>query len=483
MKKAYLAIAIASLLLLTGCGKQAELISITSGDQQGYTQSYIISGSQNFSQQLYGTVVVEDMKNIMNSVGGTLTSIDCQPGKLVFSDTVIATVTPNENDPSIKNLYLQQASLEQQLSNLQDSYDMTEQNFDIQKETLYAQTENTQNVYGQDSADLQKIENSIQNFKDQQENTILDTLKKVRSNGGSTKNSSLYYDTYDQRNDIQDMSDDEFSQYLEDMADLSKKASTYASGDTLSSMFMWLSNGFRASKSAFDSLADTFISAQTAYENQHNNLWLTIDLADQQAQAIENNKQIQLNVLDSQMQSIQQTLDSLSNNVSEEQIYAGVDGIIKTKGAGEWNKVSPNTLLCQITPSDSNSLKIQAFSSNQIKKGQKVGIFSAGKFIMTGVILNELPYKDIVTQNYIYEIPHVTNLLKDQERVTIQLGKNVANNEVRIPLEYVQPKLEGNIVRRKQGTGVQDLQVVLWTINTNMIQVLSGLNMGDEIVR
>jgi len=35
------------------------------------------------------------------------------------------------------------------------------------------------------------------------------------------------------------------------------------------------------------------------------------------------------------MQSIQQTLDSLSNNVSEEQIYAGVDGIIKTKGAGE----------------------------------------------------------------------------------------------------------------------------------------------------
>jgi len=80
---------------------------------------------------------------------------------------------------------------------------------------------------------------------------------------------------------------------------------------------------------------------------------------------------------------------------------------------------------------------------------------------MTGVILNELPYKDIVTQNYIYEIPHVTNLLKDQERVTIQLEKNVANNEVRIPLEYVQPKLEGNIVRRKQGTGVQDLQVVL----------------------
>jgi chromosome segregation ATPase len=156
----------------------------------------------------------------------------------VTSDTIIASITPNEDDPSIKNLYLQQSSLEEQLANLQDTYDITEQNFDIQIETLSAQTENTQNVYDQDNADIQKLEDSIQNFKDQQENTINDAFKKIRTSGGNAKNLSLYDDLYDQRDEIQDITDDDFSQYLEDMANLTEKASKYASGDTFYSMFM-----------------------------------------------------------------------------------------------------------------------------------------------------------------------------------------------------------------------------------------------------
>jgi len=86
-------------------------------------------------------------------------------------------------------------------------------------------------------------------------------------------------------------------------------------------------------------LIGSYESAQNAYNNQHNNLGLSLDLVDQQEQAIENNKQIQLNVLDSQMQSIQQTLDSLANSVNGEEIYAGIEGTIKMKGAGEGNKV------------------------------------------------------------------------------------------------------------------------------------------------
>ena len=70
-------------------------------------------------------------------------------------------------------------------------------------------------------------------------------------------------------------------------------------------------------------------------------------------------------------------------------------------------------MLCQITPSDSNNRKLQFFSSQRIKKGQKIGIFSNDQFIMTAVVLYELPYKDPTTQNYIYEIPHISNALKD----------------------------------------------------------------------
>jgi len=81
----------------------------------------------------------------------------------------------------MKNLHLQQASLEAQLENLQATYDFTEQNFEFQKESLSAQVENNQNIYNQDSADLQKLENTIANFKSQQENVVSDALKKVRN--------------------------------------------------------------------------------------------------------------------------------------------------------------------------------------------------------------------------------------------------------------------------------------------------------------
>jgi|GEM_PF-5873043 len=69
-----------------------------------------------------------------------------------------------------------------------------------------------------------------------------------------------------------DMDDDEFSQYLEDMASLMKKAAGYASGEANYSMFMGLANAFRASKSSFDSLADSLVSAQNAYDTQHDTL-------------------------------------------------------------------------------------------------------------------------------------------------------------------------------------------------------------------
>ncbi|MBU0626684.1 hypothetical protein KKG31_07310 [Patescibacteria group bacterium] len=80
---------------------------------------------------------------------------------------------------------------------------------------------------------------------------------------------------------------------------------------------------------------------------------------------------------------------------------------------------------------------------------------------MTGIILYELPYKDTTTQNYIYEIPRITNALKDQERVVIQINQESQGNEIWIPLEYVQPRLEGNMVRRKNGEMIEDIAIQL----------------------
>ena len=482
MKKVYLAVAIASLLLLAGCGSVPTTLPATTDSTFSLGQTYTIWAQETSQENVYGIVVWDNLKNVFSNIGWFVTELNCQPGKKVTADTVIASITPNENDPTIKNLYLQQSSLEEQLENLEATYEMTEQNFDIQQETLSAQIENTQNTYNQDSADLQKLENSIQNFKDQQENTINDAFKKVRTSGGSTKNSNLYEDLYDQRDEIQDMSDDDFSQYLEDMASLMKKASSYASGDTLYSMFMWLSNGFRASKSTFDSLIDSYASVQNSYDTQHNNLWLTINFADEQAQALENNKQMQLNILDNQMQTIQQNLDSLSNSLNGEEITAWVDGVVKVKVVWADNKISPNTMICQIAPTDSTSKKIQIFSANKINIGQIVKLFNGDTLVGAAKIQYELPYRDPATQNYIYEIVDSNLKIKEGDRLTIQFFKKIDATEAWIPVNFVFAKLDGNYVRIQNWSWFIETKVELWDINGDLVKVSSWANLWQTIV-
>ncbi|MBU0626686.1 hypothetical protein KKG31_07300 [Patescibacteria group bacterium] len=182
MKKIIIIIALLlAVLVLVGCGKQEELLTIGE-TTQSYTQSYIIDGNKNASQQLYGTVMIEDIQNIMTSIGGTLSFLNCQEGKKVTADTLIAKITPNEENATIQNLRLQQELLETQLKNLKETYNMTEENFEIQKESLRAQTEHTQDIYDQNSPDLENLKNSIKNFKAQQETNINDALKKVREN-------------------------------------------------------------------------------------------------------------------------------------------------------------------------------------------------------------------------------------------------------------------------------------------------------------
>ncbi|MEI6773522.1 MAG: hypothetical protein WCL18_01490, partial [bacterium] len=56
----------------------------------------------------------------------------------------------------------------------------------------------------------------------------------------------------------------------------------------------------------------------------------------------------------------------LSNSLEGEILYAGVDGVVKMRAIGEDNKVSPNTLLCQISPNNPENLSLQIFSYQQL---------------------------------------------------------------------------------------------------------------------
>jgi hypothetical protein len=482
MKKLYITVSLLATLALAGCWTPAVELPATTETVFSLGETYTIWSETSTQKDVYGVIMGDNLRNIFSTIGGFATQVDCQPGKKVSANDLIAEVIPNQNDPAIKNLYIQQLSLKQQIENIDRTYEMTEQNFEIQKESLEAQTENNQDIYNQDSADLTKLERSIQNFKSQQINTINDSFKKIRTSGGNTDNSDLYDELYDQRNDIQDLSNEDFSQYLEDMAELNKKAAKYASGDTLYSMFMWLSNGFRASKSAFDTLTDGYTSAENAYDNQHNTLGTNLNLVDKQIQSIENNKQIQINTLNSQKASLQQMLDSLSNSLETEYIYAWVDGIIKAKLIWEDNKVGPNTMICQIVPNNSTNKKLQLYSANKLDIGQEIKIVNKDKVLAVKKIEYELPYKDSLTQNYIYEVTNLQFDIYEGDKINIQFSKKLDSKEVWIPISFIFSKLDGNYIRIKTGTWFAETKVEIWDINNKLVKITSGASLGQTII-
>jgi len=556
-----------ALLFVTGCGKQIDDTVISTGTVQWFTTSYTVWSSPSFQKALYGTVIADDIKNVLTNRWGILDYIDCQPGKEVYKDTIIAKITPNEDDVTYQNSAIQLSTLQEQVNNLTTIFSMTDDTLALQKSILQDQYDNNvmllnnlnkskdysaSSIQYQEqlldqqydslkiakTIDLDKMKTSILNAYKQYLVMIKDALKKVNdvftasAFSVSDKNTQLKQEVLSEysrlSNKISDtMTADQFSQYLSDMSDfmvlaassvnastpstsLPQSSSLWVSIDWLYTTFTTLASTFVWSKSAFDTLASSYDSVKNTYatqiksadinstnlenntakstalqlENQKASLQLAQKTLETQLTSADDNKQLQLASLKNQVLTLKQNIAILSNSLEGEILYADVDGIVKARVVGEDNKVAPNTMLCQIMPTSPWNLSLQVFSYTQLTVGNKVGIFNdQGKFLWTWILVYEYPYRDPATQNYIYEIPVLKSSLKENERVLVTSSQLADQNDIRIPLQYISPRLEGNLVRRKAWTTIQNIYVTLWNIDDSYVQILSGLNMWDEIVQ
>jgi len=91
---------------------------------------------------LYGTVIVDSIKNIVSNRGGMLDYINCQPGQSVSKNTIIAKIIPNTHDLTYQNSAIQLAILQEQLDNLTTIFSLTEDTLAIQQAILRDQYEN-----------------------------------------------------------------------------------------------------------------------------------------------------------------------------------------------------------------------------------------------------------------------------------------------------------------------------------------------------
>ncbi len=433
-----------------------------------------------------------------------------------------------------KNILQDQYDTNVQLfENLEKSEDYTNSSLDYQADLLDQQYDT---LTASKTLDLDKMKTSVSNTYKQSLIMIKDALKKVNDVFSSAlvisdKDPSLKQEvlsTYSHLNaKVSDtMTADEFSAYLLDISDLMalaaksiaattasaalpQSSNAWISIDGLYTTYTTLATTFMTTKSAFDTLASSYDSVKNTYnsqiktldtntdnfegnttkstalqlENQKANLQLAQKTLAHQLTSSADSQAIQLASLKNQVLTLKQNIAMLSNSLDGEILYAGVDGVVKMKAVGEDNKVSPNTLLCQISPTHPWNLSLQVFSYQQLPLWSKVDISNeAGQSLGTWILMYEYPYKDPATQNYIYEIPVISLPLKENERVLITSSQLADQDQVWIPLQYISPRLEGNLVSRKVGTWVQNIYVTLWNINDGYVQVLSGLNMGDEIV-
>jgi hypothetical protein len=95
-----------------------------------------------FQTTLYGTVIADSIKNIVSNRGGVLDYINCQPGKEVSRNTIIAKITPNEGDMTYQNSAIQLSVLQEQLHNLTTIFSLTEDTLAIQQTILRDQYDN-----------------------------------------------------------------------------------------------------------------------------------------------------------------------------------------------------------------------------------------------------------------------------------------------------------------------------------------------------
>ena len=224
-----------------------------------------------------------------------------------------------------------------------------------------------------------------------------------------------------------------------------------------------------------------------------------------QIESLKSQENIQIKQLDSQLSNLNTNLKNIITNLSIQNIYAGVDWKVKLKKIAEWNKVWPNSLLCQIIP-DKSSLKFQVYTNTLLDTQNWYVYFDVNWKEYKVKVISKLPYKDPVSQNNIYETDtkwevefqdwkkqfvDLQDILQEWDILDVQyknewweISLQKANQKIFIPLDYVVNKLTGYFVKKQINWNKIDIvKVQLWNVDWANVEILSWLKVGDVICK
>jgi len=228
-------------------------------------------------------------------------------------------------------------------------------------------------------------------------------------------------------------------------------------------------------------------------KSQITNLKTNVDNIISQINSLQEKEKIQINQLENQLNQLKTSLNQININLQEQNIYANVIWKIKSKNVSVWNKIWPNSLLCQIIP-DKAWLKIQVYTNKDLQIQDYI-LFKDGEKDCKAKIDLLLPYKDTLTLNNIYETENFAicnNKNIDISKIFSEwkiIDLNYTNNDnisknIKIPLDFVINKITGNYVKKVLSWWkIETVKINLENIDWYYAEIWSWIMIGDKICR
>ena len=438
------------------------------------------------------------------------------------------------------DLELQTKNLEKQLLNLKDQKKILENSKLNDNEKLISNISNIKNqIYNTSNDAMSQIDkvfgitatnryknDSFENFLSAKDTSLkndiekqFEALLKIQSNQIDNDALNIY---------MQNLSD-----LLNLASDATKKSATSSSFtqtqiDTYDALFLWLSNNILTLKTNFETLTKSLqtttntydsqisilsnsiqsitINLQNLKDNQTENNLLNLDInitnlksainglenqltaTNNQVSSMGESKNAQQKQFDNQILSIKQSINSINLLLAEEKLFAIWWWTVKIKPVSLNNKIWPTELICQIIPDNTNTLKLQIFSPNKIEAWTKYTANQKDQTLFSWTFAEALPYKDNFSQNFIHEITLQTPYwLKIGDKLTISIFSELTKAQkkiISIPINYIIPNLNGYYTKIITWSNKPvRKQIEIGEINGNFVQILSGLKIGDTIVK
>lgn len=554
------------LMILTSCWK--EVIDEIPEVKAEKTTYQVWTKEDNFLN-IYWNIVNSTSKIINPNISWKITFLSCEPWKKVWPQTLIASISPNEDWQAFQNSSIQANSIIDQIKKLNEIKQVTIDTFEVQKKQINLQREElsnsraniSENIWNDsawiqnqlkilnDSIDLLKknqaeaeteIENQTKTLKKNIYNSLIKASKRIDETFWITDkniNFSSNYEIYlwagnniwksEVKNswktfiefvdkldeNLKDLSEEDILKKLQEFSKLFKTASDVIKESMASDVYLpqakidWLfteflsySDGFITLENNYDKLINsrqttktnfdmklkeleskksTLNSEESNLKNKENSVNISEKNIDEQLSSIEETKKAKLKEIDLQILSAEQNLKSVSVTLKSENLYAETSWIIKQKlQKAEWAQVQVWTPICEIIP-DKNSLKLEIYSPERLKVGDKFNYYKDSKQIWSWEIIAEYPEKTAQTQNYIYEWKINFWELKQGEYLDIKVLRKATENEIWVDLKYVSPKLDWYYVKKVVDWKATNQKVETWNMNNWKIQITSGLANWD----